>query len=48
MKDLYTQVAGLKADEVAAYKREYAAALEREAAEAAEKADESEVDEHGD
>lgn len=48
MKDLYTQVAGVKADEVAAYKREYAEALEREAAEAAEKNDESEVGEHGD
>lgn len=48
MKDLYTQVAGLKADEVAAVKRDYAEALEREAAEAAEKTDESEVDEHGD
>lgn len=48
MKDLYTQVADLKKDEVAAYKREYAAALEREAKEAAEKSNESEVDEHGD
>lgn len=47
MKDLYTQVATLKTDEIAAVKRDYAAQLEKEAAEA-EKTDESEVDEHGD
>ena len=47
MKDLYRQVEGLKADEIATVKRDYAAQLEKEAAEA-EKNDESEVDEHGD
>ena len=50
MKEIYGQVANVKADEIAAVKRDYLNALEREAKEAAEaeETDESEVDEHGD